>query len=99
MVLGHLKPIFMFYSITWMQFGIAICSAGLLYYLIILFRYYRQEISAFLSGYKGSAEPAVPLFSPAPLQPVFGTIKVNESEMNLVGADELDFAETEPDEI
>jgi hypothetical protein len=86
------KSIFML-DITWMQFGIAVVSAGLLYYLLILFKYYRLEINRLFQ------DKPKPMTKTAPAGPVFGAAQVNETEMNLVDEGELLFAESEPDEI
>jgi len=81
----------MLHDITWKQFGIAAVSAGLLYYLIILFKYYRLEIAALFAGQK--EQPPVPEND----HQIFGAAITDDSEMNLVNADELRFAE--PDEM
>lgn len=83
----------MLYTITWMQYGTAVGGGILLYYLLILFKYYRPEISRlFQRNPEQVAEPA-------PGGPVFGVAQVNDAEMNVVDADDLVFAESEPDEI
>ncbi|MFA6084669.1 hypothetical protein [Mucilaginibacter sp.] len=90
----------MLHAITWKQFGIAAFSAGLLYYLIVLFKYYRQEAIALLSSRKNLPAVATPgTAAQKPDQGIFGAAQFDDSEMNLVDADELNFAEAEPDEI
>jgi hypothetical protein len=89
-----LKQNFMLHAMTWKQFGIAVFSAGLLYYLIILFKYYRREISAFCSGDK-TVKPSPDVAARSDYSPVFGEAKVDEAEMNLVDSEDLEFAPEE----
>jgi hypothetical protein len=94
------KSIFMLHAITWKQFGIAVTSAGLLYYLIILFKYYRQEAIALFSGRNNLPTMTAPGVDAQKAEHnIFGAATIDDSEMNLVDADELNFAEPEPDEI
>lgn len=90
----------MLHAITWKQFGIAVGGAALLYYLLILFKYYRQEITALLNGRKDLPMASAPgSATPKPDPGVFGAATIDDSEMNLVDADDLNFAEPEPDDI
>lgn len=90
----------MLHAITWKQFGIAVGGAGLLYYLIILFKYYRQEAIALLNGRNNLSTMTAPHGAAQKTdQGIFGAAHFDDSEMNLVDADELNFAEPEPDEI
>lgn len=88
----------MIQSITWKQFGMAAVSAGLLYYLIILLQYYRQELIAFFKsrGKRPGEAPGEPPVNKTDQQ-VFGAIRIDEAEMDVVKAEELDFAAFEPD--
>jgi hypothetical protein len=76
----------MLHAITWKQFGIAIVSAGLLYYLFVLLKYYWPDI---IAGWK---EPIQHDGKHAAAHEVLGAAKVDESELKPVNAQELQFA-------
>lgn len=81
----------MLHAITWKQFGIAVVSAGLLYYLIVLFKYYRRDIIARFKRPLGQS-------ADVPHPDIFGPVQTDESEMQLVNTRELRFAGYEEEE-
>ncbi|SEN05508.1 hypothetical protein SAMN05192574_102313 [Mucilaginibacter gossypiicola] len=76
---------------TWTQYGVTAGACCLLYYLLVLGHYYRQEITAFFHREKG----APPSVTKAPLPDVFGQVRSDDTEMAVISADELAFADND----
>jgi len=75
----------MHYNLTWGTFALILAAVLLIYYLVLLFTYYRKEMAAFF-------EPKLQAVKAGPDGHVMGIVHEDEAEMRLVGSEELDFA-------
>jgi hypothetical protein len=76
---------------TWTQYGITAGACCLLYYLLVLGRYYRQEITVFFHREKPEPSSGTKVALPA----VFGQVQSDDTEMAVISADELAFADND----
>ena len=74
---------------TWTQYSITAGACCLLYYLLVLGRYYRQEITVFFHREK----PGPPSGTKTAFPAVFGPVQSDDREMAGISADELAFAD------
>jgi hypothetical protein len=80
---------------TWTQYGITVGTGCLLYYLLILERYYRQEIAVFFNRYKPVQTPGLEQKLSVAPPSVFGQTSLDDTEMQVISADELQFADSD----
>ena len=80
---------------TWTQYGIAVGTACLLYYLLVFGRYYQQEISGFFQRDKPAQPIGIKQAHLAAPPSVFGRTSIDDTEMQVISADELLFADSD----
>lgn len=79
-------------SVTWQQFALAVGIATVIYYVFVLLRYYRSELTSAIKRSPSDRSPKV-----LPLYPnnLVGEAKPTEPGVSLADSDELEFAEGE----
>lgn len=86
----------MFTSISWQQYAVFITVLTAIYYAYVLLRYYRSDLGGLLKRglERSDRDPKIiPLVGG-----LMGTVQPDETGVEVSGSDELEFAETQPDE-